>query len=114
MASEPSRYPRLSRPYLGLNGAASLWVGDDHLLQVTGRAGWEQYRRWFFRDIQALIARQTAVRLIWNIVVGLGGWVIAFGAVLVGNTTSTSTGERTALIVIAAILGTIAVVFLLL
>ena len=112
MASEGPRYQRLSRSHFGLNGTASLWLGDDHLLQVVSRGGWEQYRRWFFRDIQALIARHNAARLIWNFVVGLGGLLIGMGAILVLNAPSTTPGERAGLVIVGTIMGVIAVVFL--
>ncbi|MFM2081520.1 MAG: hypothetical protein RL380_211 [Verrucomicrobiota bacterium] len=37
-----------------------LWQGDDHLLQVeTGRNFIEQYRRFYYRDIQAFVVRRT-------------------------------------------------------
>ena len=112
MASEPPEYRCVSRSHFGLNGTASLWLGDDHLLQVTNQAGWEHYRRWFFRDIQALIARRNAARLILNFIVGLGGLFIGFGAILVLSAPSTTPAERTGLIIVATIMGVIAIVFL--
>jgi hypothetical protein len=87
-------------------------MGADHLLQVSNQLGWEQYRRWFYRDIQAMIARRNVTRLVWNLVVGLGGLFIGFGAILVLAAPTSSTGERTGLIVVASILGIISVGFL--
>jgi hypothetical protein len=112
MAVEGTVYQRLSRSHFGLNGTASLWLGSDHLLQVSNQFGWEQYRRWFYRDIQALIARRNVTRLVWNLVVGLGGLFIGFGAILVLAAPSTSSGGRNGLIVLASFLGVISVGFL--
>src|SRR6186997_2639909 len=107
-----SEYRRVSRPHFGLNGTSSVWQGTDHLLQVSNAFGWERYRRWFYRDIQALIARRNATRLVWNLVVGLGGLFVALGAVLVMATANSSPGDRTGFIVLASILGIIAAGFL--
>ena len=104
-------YERLSRPHFGLNGTASLWLGSDHLIQVSNTFGWERYRRWFFRDIQAVIARRNSSRFIWNVVVGMGGLFIGLGATVLIITSATS-GDRIPLLVIAAILGVIAAGFL--
>jgi hypothetical protein len=86
-------YERLSRPHFGLNGTASLWLGSDHLIQVSNTFGWERYRRWFFRDIQAVIARRNSSRFIWNVVVGVGGFFIGLGAAVLIITSATS-GDR--------------------
>jgi hypothetical protein len=110
MATE---YRRLSRPHFGLNGTASIWLGGDHIMQVSTMFGWEKYRRWFYRDIQALIARRNATRLIWYLIVGLGGVFIAAGALLsMSAGASSSSSDRAGLFVIAGILGTVAVSFL--
>ena len=110
MATE---YRRLSRPHFGLNGTSSIWLGGDHLMQVSNAFGWERYRRWFYRDIQALIARQNSTRLVWNLVVGVGGLIVALGSILVMMSAATSSaGDRTGLWVVAGILGFIAAGFL--
>src|SRR4051812_21624606 len=103
MAEQRKEYQRVSRPYLGLNGTASLWVGSDHLIQVTNRFGWERYRRWFYQDIQALVARRTATRLIWNVVVGLSGIFIAMAAGLLAANWSSAPGDRTGTMTLAVL-----------
>ncbi len=70
MAEPTPAYTRLASNRLGLAGIGSLWLGPDHLLLVSNTFGVERYRRWFFKDLQALIARRTARRLVWNLVVG--------------------------------------------
>jgi hypothetical protein len=53
-------------PYVALPGAfrgffrkASLWEGPDHVLSITGTRFNEEYRRFYYRDIQALILEKT-------------------------------------------------------
>jgi hypothetical protein len=66
------------RPYKRLPGrsrqlfnASSLWDGKDHLLQVNSHGVTESYRRFFYRDIQALVICQTKGHIISTIVLGL-------------------------------------------
>ena len=40
-------------------GADSLWIGEDHLLLVELRGFTETYRRFYFRDVQAIVLRRT-------------------------------------------------------
>jgi hypothetical protein len=49
-----------------LMGMHRLWAAEDHLLQVHGRVGTEDYQRFYFKDIQALIAHKTAAGKIYN------------------------------------------------
>ena len=43
-----------------------LWLGADHLLSVEGASYYEEYKRYYFRDIQAIFTHPTARRAIWN------------------------------------------------
>jgi len=54
--------------------SSSLWLGKDHLLLVESNGYSEKYKRFYFKDIQALIIRKTRVGIIRAIVLG----VIAF------------------------------------
>jgi hypothetical protein len=45
---------------------SSLWLGKDHLLCVDSSGYTENYKRFYFRDIQAVIIRATKRRAIWN------------------------------------------------
>ncbi len=53
-------------PYTKLAGArgalrkSSLWQGADHLLLIKGTRFSEEYRRFYYRDIQAITLRRTA------------------------------------------------------
>jgi hypothetical protein len=45
-----------------------LWKGPDHLLLVK-EVGWiEEYKRFYFNDIQAITVRRTATYLVWALV----------------------------------------------
>ena len=60
-----SRYEKLSRKTVPLMmGRSSLWLGDDHLLSVKNRAYNEEYKRFYYRDIQAIILRKTITGVI--------------------------------------------------
>jgi hypothetical protein len=39
----------------GFLSGASLWAADDHMLSVTSNRFREEYRRFYFRDIQAIV-----------------------------------------------------------
>ena len=75
MADPP--YQRLTREryssQFALVAAArqSLWLGDDHLLLVTQTGFTESYKRFYFRDIQAIIVRETPRREVWNAILGV-------------------------------------------
>ena len=95
MTAEKSSYRRLPGKKKGfLIGHHTLWQGDDHLLQIYSRFGVEDYKRYYFDDIQALITRKTASGRIQNIVCGGlsglffvlavafgGGWIYFHSAV---------------------------------
>ncbi|MGD0349857.1 MAG: hypothetical protein ABSB84_06020 [Verrucomicrobiota bacterium] len=50
---------------------SSLWLGKDHLLGVDSSGYTETYKRFYFRDIQAVTLMGTKRRAIWNWVLGL-------------------------------------------
>ena len=54
---------------------SSLWLGDDHILFVESSGFTETYKRFYFRDIQAITMRQTAKRGVWN-------WFLSVGVVM--------------------------------
>ena len=70
----PDSAPKYRRiPGRGSCGCSRLWLGDDHLLATFAIAGIESYRRFYFREIAALLIRRTAVRRIWNVIFGVLG-----------------------------------------
>lgn len=75
-------YRKLPGSGLGWSGLARLWIAEDHLLEVNSLLISERYRRFFLRDISALVIRRTKVWLAWNIVhgvLGFGGALLAGG-----------------------------------
>ena len=95
MAPKTKEYHKLPGSKKGfLIGKYTLWQGADHLLQVYSRVGVEEYKRFYFNDIQAVITRKTAVGKIQNIVMGClvlifilpaisldGGWFLFYAIV---------------------------------
>lgn len=51
-----------SRQHNFLGGSSSLWLSDDHLLLVRNNGWKESYRKFYFRDTQALIIAETKQR----------------------------------------------------
>jgi hypothetical protein len=68
-----TEYQRLtrSRPRGGISVAVasrtSLWLGTDHLLFVESNGYTETYKRFYFRDIQALMVQRTQTFTIINV-----------------------------------------------
>jgi hypothetical protein len=72
MAGDTTPYRRLPGKKKGfLFGYHTLWQGSDHLLQIYSRLGIEDYKRFYFNDIQAIITRKTAAGKIENFVLGV-------------------------------------------
>jgi hypothetical protein len=77
------KYKRLTRDHAPWRFTAltitqtrsSLWLGDDHILFVESSGFTETYKRFYFRDIQAITIRRTARRGVWN-------WFLSVGVVL--------------------------------
>lgn len=70
------RYKRLTRS-AGRGGFAvvfqsrtSLWLGADHILSVDSTGYTETYKRFYFRDIQAIVVQKTRVFQVLNIILG--------------------------------------------
>ena len=67
MADAPVIYKKLPGVGSGALARHRLWEGPDHLLVVTSWPSGEGYKRFFFRDIQAIVIRQTSRRTGVNI-----------------------------------------------
>src|SRR5258706_15387609 len=80
---------------------ATLWLAADHILSVDSHRFSEEYKRYYFKDIQAIIVRQTgytamskAIDLVFAIflaLLALAAWrlqsrsaAIAGGLILIG------------------------------
>jgi hypothetical protein len=64
-ASSRIDYKRLSRFRVRI-GLSSLWLGPDHILSVHSNGYVENYKRFYFRDIQAIMIQRTSRRAVWN------------------------------------------------
>jgi len=56
----------------------SLWLGKDHLLHVINRGYTEEYRRFYYRDIQAILVRETSIGKTFSIILGIIAGVSLF------------------------------------
>ena len=64
-------YKKLTRlKATGLFSCASLWLGPDHLLLVESRRIAEDYKRFYFNDIQTFVLRRTPFSRILNTLFG--------------------------------------------
>jgi hypothetical protein len=109
MVKPAPTYQRLAQSRFGLAGVGSLWVAADHLVWVTNTFSVEQYRRWYFKDVQAIISRRTVRRLVVNLVVGGGGLMLTLGAIAcIAGAQSASAGDHEAFIAFAVIAGVLA------
>lgn len=80
-------------------GLYTLYQGPDHLLMIFSRFGNEDYKRFYYTDIQAISTRKTSSGMIQNIIIAAIG--ILFGLFLLSdNEASVAIGA-----VMAAIFG---------
>jgi len=95
---------QISQTYQKLPGArrtpfrkATLWLASDHILSIDSHRFTEEYKRYYFKDIQAIVVRQTtgstamskAIDLVVTIilvVLALAAWRLeSRGAAIVGG-----------------------------
>jgi hypothetical protein len=60
--------PRLKARFLMAAARSSLWLGKDHLLCVEATGCTERYKRFYFRDIQAITVQRTRAYFNANII----------------------------------------------
>jgi hypothetical protein len=85
--AEPE-YRRLTRARsrvsdMAFTSNSSLWLGPDHLLAIDTTGYTETYKRFHFRDIQAIVARRSKRRMWQNIVFGSLAGLFAFMTLVV-------------------------------
>src|SRR2546421_4946865 len=84
-------YTRLTRArrYTGKSfgfisaASSSLWLGKDHVLLIESNGYSEGYKRFYFKDIQALIIRKTQTWMIRALI--LGGIALLFILLALGT-----------------------------
>jgi hypothetical protein len=94
MSNAPKEYQRLPGRGMRTEGNSliafsrsfcRLWLGGDHLL-LTDRTGYtETYKRFYYRDIQAVLIRKTNSATIWNCIMGAFALIFALWALGVDN-----------------------------
>jgi hypothetical protein len=85
-----NRLPGKKKNFLG--GLNTLWLGADHMLSIDSKRVSEDYKRFYYTDIQSVVIRKTIRGKIQNLFLGLfcglltllaalmgGAWVIFFG-----------------------------------
>jgi multidrug transporter EmrE-like cation transporter len=68
------KYKRLAVSKRGLGKWHTLWLGDDHLLSVESTGYSEEYKRYYLKDIQAIISRRSGGGKVLN---GIFGTMVA-------------------------------------
>ncbi len=54
--------------YATSRALCTVWMAQDHLLLILRTGYTEKYKRFYFRDIQAIITRKTVTSLVGNII----------------------------------------------
>jgi hypothetical protein len=67
MPKEPKTYRRLPGRGTTLTHYVRLFEGRDHLLQVSSTGYSELYKRFYFRDIQAITIRKSHGGIVWTV-----------------------------------------------
>jgi len=57
---------------------ATVWLGPDHLLYVITSGYTEEYKRFYYRDIQAIVMRKTKMAIVWTAILS-GIWLLVLG-----------------------------------
>jgi len=91
MENEP-KYKRLTRARprtrfaVISHGNSSLWLGPDHLLGIDSSGYSENYKRFYFRDIQAFIIQTTDTYKYVSLVLGFLGLFLGIFAAITSDT----------------------------
>lgn len=71
MLKRDSNYQRLKAGTRSMLGQSSYWLGSNHLLVVEVSNYVERYRRFYFRDVQAILVQHSQRRFWWNLALGI-------------------------------------------
>jgi hypothetical protein len=85
MAHTAKRYRKLAKTG-GLFTCYSLWQGADHLISVQTTMASEDYRRFYFPDIQSITVQKTGMYHVYSFLFGLPG-VLALTVGTLADTT---------------------------
>jgi hypothetical protein len=95
MERNGERYRKLPGHRRGFIFGSSVWMGSDHLLLVKSARFREEYRRFYFRDIQAIVTakaprfhistRAALIGCLWGVACGIaapGAYIAGFPTLL--------------------------------
>jgi hypothetical protein len=78
MIRSKKEYIQLPGSYFSLKTSAKLFLGKDHLLSLQNTGYTESYKRFYFKDIQAIVAQKTGDGMLWSIVHAIftAAWIL--------------------------------------
>lgn len=76
MLKKDSNYKKVRLGGRSWLNQSTYWIGPNHLLVVEVSNYVERYRRFYFRDVQAILVQNSSVRLGWIIGLGTGAFGI--------------------------------------
>lgn len=88
MARKSATYKKMPGRWLSPFVRRTLWQGPDHLLWVENSMMHEHYRRFYYKDIQALIVRRNRRQHLWSFVWGALVLLFAGMALLIPDSNS--------------------------
>ena len=77
------RLPGKKKNFLG--GLNTLWLGAGHVLSIDSKRVSEDYKRFYYTDIQSVVTRKTIRGKIQNLFLGLFCGLLTLLAVLIGG-----------------------------
>jgi hypothetical protein len=77
MITKKKEYSRLPGRGLKLRTRAGLYIGKDHLLCLYNTGYAEDYKRFYYKDIQAIVTCKTERGKVWNIMFGIFAIIFA-------------------------------------
>ena len=97
-------YKRLPGRKRGLVSSSALWEGSDHLLLVQSHVVIENYRRFSYRDIQAIVICRTKGGLITSLVLAAVAVACGVTAIFLSKEASIGCAVFSGLFLIAALI----------
>lgn len=90
MTKKEKIYRRLRGKRKGLIGIQTLWMGPDHLLLIDSKRVCEDYKRFYYEDIQGLVVQKTHRGKILNLLAGAGLFGLGLWAILMHGLAGTT------------------------
>ena len=79
-------YRKLWKKFFSPLVQTTLWEGDDHILWVEQTMAREQYKRFYYNDIQAVMVVKSSMQQLWSAIWGTLAAISAIVAVSVSGT----------------------------